>query len=209
MAMRFSLKGISSLIEESLGEPDTGDEWLETRYQEDTPIIGHTNPYYKAFYLIAKKYKPKLTVELGSWRATAAAHIAAGYPSGQVVTIDIHREDQIAQQKTIRAALHYPNLVYINQWSWDAAEEVAGYGPIDILFMDAWHRRDYLEREWRLYEPLLNTKALVIMDGLNFLDTVGGNVVEFWDELEGEKLVDGRIHRPNIPMGFLKTTRKL
>jgi len=136
----FNVKSIQNLITEALKEQPTGDDWLDSRYQEQIHWVGHTQPYYRLFYLLAKEFKPALTVELGSWQATGAAHFAAGNPDGQVITIDIHREDKDAQQRAIEAASHYPNLQYLNRWTWDAIDYVRDLNtPIDFLFIDAWH----------------------------------------------------------------------
>jgi predicted O-methyltransferase YrrM len=95
----FTLDHIQELIEQSLLEQPTGNAFLDARYEEQISIIGHTNPYYRLFYLIAQSLKPAFVVELGSWQGTAAAHFALGWPESRVVTIDIHREDKAAQQR--------------------------------------------------------------------------------------------------------------
>lgn len=204
--MNFELSDIQRLIDQCLKEEPTGDDFIDKRYQEQVGIIGHTNPYYKLFFLIAQELRPKLVVELGSWQGTGAAHFAAGDMNCNVITVDIHKDDKEAQRRTIEAAVHYDNLTYVNQWTWDAVsavkERVSFFGPIDVLFIDAWHRYDYAMREWELYSPLLNSPALVICDDIteafNF-----EKMLSFWDELPGEKFLNDQIHYP-IPMGFLK-----
>lgn len=198
----FDLNVIKFLIEQSLKEEPTGDDWLDSRYNEQVHWIGHTNPYYKTFYLIAKELKPELVVELGSWQATAAAHFAAGNPEGQVVTIDIHREDRNAQMRTIEAAGHYSNLTYLNRWSWDAIDFFKNLNqPINILFIDAWHDYQYAKKEWDLYSKLLSNPALVICDDITTAYNFEG-MVKFWEEMPEPKFLDSRIH-PGIPLGFI------
>lgn len=210
--MKYSLKKIKALIEEAKDEPLTGDAWLDERYAEDIPIIGHTNPYYILFFLIAEQYKPKCVVELGSWRATAAAHFAAANPETLVITIDIHKDDKVAQQKAIEAAAQYSNLYYVNAWTWDAvpavldimkAWEVAG---IEILFIDAWHKYEYVQREWELYMPLLSKNALVIADDVFDAPGATEGMVKFWNEIgPWDRFVNADMH-PGIPMGFMSYT---
>lgn len=203
----FTLAQLQRLIEQSLLEEPTGNAFLDARYQEQVSIIGHTNPYYRLFYLIAQALKPSFVVELGSWQATAAAHFAIGNPASQVVTIDIHREDKVAQQRCYEAEAACGNLTYINAWSWDAVDQVKAMDqPIDILYVDAWHDRQYTTREWELYSPLLSSPALVIGDDIT-ADFHFEGMREWWDELPGEKILDPRLH-PGIPMGFLKFVRK-
>ena len=118
----------------------TDNPFLDSRYDWYTQLVGHTNPYYRLFHLIAREYKPGLVVELGSYRATAAAHFALGNPAGQVVTIDIHKDAQQVGDKAmcIETCNQIANLQYINKWTWDAVGDVRAYNqPIDVLFVDA------------------------------------------------------------------------
>lgn len=201
--MKFNLSDIRRLIKKSLLEEPTGHAYLDTVYNEQVSIIGHTNPYYRLFYLIAKELKPNFIVELGSWRAIAAAHFALGNPDSDVVTVDIHREDKIAQQICIDAANSIENLSYINQWSWDAVDVIRALEKrINILFIDAWHDYQYAKREWDLYSPLLSSPALVICDDITAAYNFDG-MLKFWDELPGEKFLDHRVH-PGVPIGFVK-----
>lgn len=198
----FNIKDIQALVEQSLLEEPTGDSWLDSRYNEQVHWVGHTQPYYRAFYLIAQKLKPGLVVELGSWQATAAAHFAAGNPEGQVVTIDIHREDRNAQMRTIEAAGHYANLTYLNRWSWDAIDFFRNLAqPINILFIDAWHDYQYAKKEWDLYSKLLSNPALVICDDITTAHNFEG-MLDFWNEMPEPKFLDSRPH-PGIPLGFV------
>jgi len=197
------------MIKKAMTEPDTGDAWLDERYLADIPVIGHTNCYYKLLYAIAKKYKPGLTVELGSYWGTAAAHFAAGNPGGKVLTIDIHREDKVAQKLSQEADAHYDNLKYINGWTWDdhVIERVkAEQKPIDILFMDAWHTYEHHMTEKGLYFPLLADEALVIVDDVFESKDTTKDMVLFWDELKGKRFITTDIHGW-ISVGFLRHLR--
>lgn len=185
------------------------DPWLDVRRQEDVPIIGHTQPYYNLFYYIAKVYSPRFVVELGSYRGTAAAHFAAGCRRADVVTIDIHREDKVAQVKAIEAADHWVNMIYLNGWTWDVhvvSTIAARPYPIDILYIDAWHEYEYVRREWDLYSPLLADVALVICDDIMDVEGATKDMLRFWDELDYDKFIDTRPHC-GIPMGFLRYVR--
>lgn len=211
--MKVDLDIVKQLIPLAAEEKPTGDQWLDNRYQEDVPIIGHTNPYYKLFFMIARTLEPKLTVELGSYRATAAAHFASGYLAGAVYTVDIHREDKVAQAKSIEAAGHYSNLEYINGWTWDShvvfqIGSAAADTPIDLLYIDAWHRYDYAMMEWELYSPMLADEALVICDDIFNAPGATERMVEFWADLTSgrECFLSADLH-PGIPMGFMRFLR--
>jgi predicted O-methyltransferase YrrM len=209
----FELDDIKEIIEQALKEELTGDTWYDSRYREQVHYVGHTQPYYLAFYLIAKALKPKFTVELGTWQATASASLAFGHPGGQVITIDIHKDgDDKAVERTLEAVGHLPNLTYINKWTWDAVEDIkAVKKPIDILYIDAWHDYQYVSRERELYFPLLADTALVIADDILPDDpSIGYGMQRFWKEIsEGRSaFLDTRPH-PGVPMGFLKFEREL
>lgn len=199
----FAITDIQRLIEQCLLEEPTGDAWLDARYVEQVGIIGHTNPYYRLFWLIARELKPEFVVELGSWQATASSHFAVGNPDSRVLTVDIHREDKAAQQRCYEAAARLSNLTYINGWSWDVVDQVRAVGqPISILFIDAWHDGTKVRLEWELYSPLLADVALVICDDITAAYNFEG-MIDFWNDLLGEKVLDNRIH-PGVPMGFVK-----
>lgn len=208
--MKFTLTEVKKLVKEAAAEDvSTGNEYLDNIYEVEVPkIIGHTSPYYIMWYLLAETLKPSLVVELGSWRAFGAAHFAVGNSKGKVVTIDIHKDSQPCHEKAVEVAGHFDNLDFIHKWTWDAAQDVAKYGPIDILFIDAWHEYEYVMREWKLYEPLLADEALVICDDL--FDSAGTTIdmVKFWTEIsEGyDKFVDTSLHG-GIPMGYFHYKR--
>jgi len=203
----FTISDISRLADYSLLEAGTGNAWLDARYQEQVLIIGHTNPYYRLFFTLAQTLKPEFVVELGSWQATAAAHFALGNPDSTVITIDIHKDDKDAQRRSIEAADYIPNLTYINAWTWDAIDTVRLVDkPINIFYIDAWHDYEYVKREWDLYSPLLSSPALVICDDITTAHNFGG-MIQFWEELPGEKFLNSEIH-PGIPVGFLRFTRE-
>jgi len=213
--INFILEEIKQLCILSLKEEPTGNDWLDSRYNEQIHFVGHTQPYYRTFYLIAQALKPGLTVELGSWQGTAAAHFAVGNPGGHVVTIDIHREDKDAQQRTLEVAQHLQNVTYLNAWTipgfasdWNTVNQVKACGkPIDILFIDAWHEYQYASKERDLYFPLLADVALVICDDINDQGGAMPGMGRFWDEMESyENFVDTDIHK-GVPMGFLKYER--
>lgn len=207
--MKVNLEAIEQQVESNEYNRPTGDVWLDSRINEDIPIIGHTQPYYRLFHWIARTHKPRLSVELGSWRATAACSIASGNPDGRVITIDIHREDKVAQQKCREAVLAYHNLEYINGWTWDdwVVKRVRDVGvPIDMLFIDAWHWREYVEREWSLYVPMMAREGLIICDDIFNDPSVTVGMREFWDELKYDKFENSGIH-PGIPMGFVAYVR--
>jgi len=216
--MQFDMDRVKELVEVALTEPSTGDAWLDARYQEDVPIIGHTNPYYKFFYLVAREFKPSFSVELGTYRGVAAGHLGVGNPDGVVYTIDWHRDsvDKVHQKCAIAMDGHYSNVHYLNGCSWDDAmvfqvAAMADVCPIDILFIDAWHWYEHAIREWNLYRPLLADEALVVCDDIFDNPTSTKDMAKFWGEVrDGYENFEhvGMLHQYHIPMGFVRFIRK-
>lgn len=199
----MNLGEIKELIEKALLEEPTGNDFIDARYYEQLKWQRDTLPYYKLFYLISQTYKPNFVVELGSYQGTAAAHFAAGNPMGDVITIDIHREDKEAQKRVLEAEEHFPNLTYLNMWTWEAVPLISSLEKkIDILFIDAWHDYEHCKTDWDCFAPFLNDGALIILDDV--LDNAGTfeGMEKFWEEVPYEKFLDTRLHR-NIPMGFV------
>lgn len=189
------------------------DPWLKNRRDDYAHLVGHDNPYYLAFYHLAQELEPKLSVELGTYRGDASAHLAAGYPQGLVLTVDIHREDKDAQQRAIQAASQYENLEYLNGWTWDAhivfqISSAAADTPIDLLFIDAWHDYQYAIREWEIYQPMLADEALVICDDIVDADGTMTDMTRFWVEISNdyERFLDKGVHS-GVPMGFFRYIR--
>jgi predicted O-methyltransferase YrrM len=196
---------LEELIAEGLKEELSGDSWLDSRYNEQPQLT----PYYNLFRILGEQLEPSFIVELGSYQGTAAAHFAYGAKDAIVVTIDSHECGQIHDEikKTVEAANHYPNLHYIHKWTRDAGPDVQKLSQgrtIDILYVDAGHEAENIQREWVVYEPMLSDEALVIFD-----DVQGGfpGVVHFWNETKGRKILDTKLHS-GIPMGFLIFERK-
>ena len=208
-----SLARVKDLIDETLAEGglDVGGSFLQELRDESKSIVGHDQPYYSLFYRLSDWFRPSLVVELGSWRAYAAAHFAEPVPDCQVITIDIHKDDEVAMLRTIMVASEMENVTYLREWTWDAGQIVEDFMKsrnisIDILYIDAWHEYKYVKREWEVYEPLLSDEALVIMDDLFDAPGCSEGMVQFWDEVPYPKFTNGVVH-PGVPMGFVHYKR--
>lgn len=209
--INFTLADIQRLINSPDTYTPTRDPFVDGRYDAHIATFGHPRRYYRLFYRIAALLKPGLTVELGGWQGTGAAHLAAGCPAGMVVSIDHHSDpgDDDNQIEMYQAVGQYRNLNYFQGWTWDVAPQVAALGlPIDILFIDGWHHYDKAMRDWQTYEPLLGETALVICDDImpDSGTTING-MLDFWADLPGAKLLD-KTMAERIPMGFVKYVRQ-
>lgn len=208
--MNFSLHDVHRIA--STYDPDqpTGDPFLDARYRTQIEKFGHPTAYWRLFYHLMRELKPAFSVELGAWQATNAAHIAAGYEFGDVVTIDHHGDpgDEENKALAVEAADHYPNLHYIQGWTWDVVEEVGSWGmTIDVLFIDSWHHYDKAMRDWDAYRPLLSSPALVVCDDILNCDPTLYRMEEFWAEVSRGReafLASGIEIHHGYPMGFMR-----
>jgi len=229
----FTLDYVKHIIDYSVDVGPTGYPFIDNRYQAHIDKFNEPFPYYRLFFHLAQKLEPQLTVELGGWQGTAAAHFAQGYLNGRVITIDHHTDlgDDLNIIKMEEAEKHYTNLVYVQGWTrGDLAESqkgkhdpILGDAPnayplvkdyvkankvgIDILFIDSWHNYDEAMADWNAYKPLLSDLALVICDDISSKSepTIVG-MWEFWEEMTGERFLEDRMHI-GVPMGFMRYER--
>jgi predicted O-methyltransferase YrrM len=191
------LAHIKELIPIAKQKLPTGDVWLDTRFQD----LQH--PYYKLFYLMAQIFSPRLIVELGTDRATGAAHFAAGYPNGIVITIDTHLGMGVEQDKTREVLIQYSNVQYINgdTCSRKTLARVGEFAPVDMLFIDSLHSGDHARKEYDFYSPLLANDAIVICHDIEDAPGYTTGMVKFWNGLPEPKFLASGLH--NMPMGFV------
>jgi predicted O-methyltransferase YrrM len=203
----FTLNDIILLVK-TFSEAPTRDDFIDKRYDLHKEKFGSYLRYYRLFYHLAKWLEPELVVELGGWQGTAAAHFASGYSKAQVITIDHLSDpgDDLNKIKMLEATAQYPNLIYLQGWTWDMYQVVAAQNrPIDLLFIDSWHDYEHAMRDWNDYKPLLASPALVICD-----DIIGGygavisGMLDFWNDLPGEKWLEPATLNPGYPMGFMR-----
>ena len=206
----FTITSLKKFVTENQTYEPTGIEFLDAKHEWYKNLVGHDVPYYPLFFKLAKKLKPNFVVELGSFRGHAAANWAMGNPDSTVITIDTHNDpgQDKEQAEVIEAVRKLPNLNYINDWTWEAAPEVASYKKtIDVLYIDAWHREDLVIKEWETYSPLLSNKALVICDDLFNAGGEFERMEEWFADFKYPKFINDAVHT-GIPMGFMLYTRK-
>lgn len=206
----WNTESIKKLISDQSTYDPTGNRFLDQRYANRTDEF----EYHRLFYQISKILKPKLFVELGGYEGTCAAHVAVGNPDCISVSIDHHSDpgDDQNKQRMIECTSTFPNMRYIQGWTWNVANKVASMGKIDFLFIDSWHHYDKAIQDWKIYSPLLADNSLVVCD-----DIVHGKhdeepiwrMDDFFDTLPGEKFLSKK-KRPHkgYPMGFLKFKRR-
>lgn len=149
------------------------------------------SPYYRFFYLYAKRFQPGLSVELGVCGGGGSLHLAMA--GGQVVGVDITYEEYWDNVRWL--AKHYPNLQLFEGDSLVLAPQIyAAYGKIDFLFIDTTHTYDQTMAEYDTYRPYLNKGSIICLD-----DLYREGMIKAWDEIPGQKVRLDFLHPQQSP----------
>ncbi len=148
---------------------------------------GPDNPYdyYRFLHQVARKYKPALTLEIGTNRGVSAAALATGHPAGQVVTVDINPQSALDVQ-----AMPLPNVQAVTcdsfNFDWKALK---GDAPIDLLYIDGDHTFHRAYTEYYMYRKFMRTGGIIVVD-----DILYPEVQRMWNAIPDEKVEVHRAH---------------
>jgi predicted O-methyltransferase YrrM len=138
------------------------------------PYLDGLNPqprrsaFYRFLYFLVAAWRPEVSVELGVETGRGTAHLAAGYPSGQVIGVD----------PVIHGAMHatlqpYDNVRVIPASS-DNEQVLQQFQArsVDICFIDSLHDGDYTLHEMRLWTPKMKAGGLFLFDDLTLNESM-------------------------------------
>lgn len=145
----------------------------------------HYEPYYHLMYLLSKKLKGQLAVELGVETGRASTALALG--GMNVIGVDHTHHDKIN-----RVIETYPNFVFSETDSMPIPKIIQGK-KIALLHVDTEHTYPQAKEEFNAYKPFLIDKAIVLFDDLHAMED---EVLRFFEELPYEKIQDDRLHNP-------------
>ena len=139
--------------------------------ENDTGISKNGAHYCRFLYMLTKTLKPKVCLEIGTWKGMSSACLAAGNPEGKVFTSDITEQsyDKICA---------LPNVVK-KIGVFDPAE----VGGIDVLFIDAEHEEKATREHFEKWFDFLNKGAIVMFDDIFLNDSMRS----FWKSIKREK----------------------
>ncbi len=92
--------------------------------------------YYRFLYLLARRLKPRLSIELGVWNGLGSHHMCMGHQSGVVVGVD-HNNPKFDFVFT------NSNFHFLHMDTAAMGDEIKAmhdvFGPIDLVFQDSSH----------------------------------------------------------------------
>lgn len=158
------------------------------------------HPYYGFFKNLSRYinnqqngFRGNGMLEIGCWRGCLAAHICEYEHSGTIlVGIDInpvnysHRNFVLIQDDATK-----PNIA-------DQVKSVADcFGGFFAVFQDSSHHYAASKKEWELYSPLVRPGGIWVADDITpafKLPQEEKGMVDYWDELPGEKKLFDDLH---------------
>lgn len=170
----------------------------DSPFQPDVPYssmfllkaVSYLTPHYTFMYLIAKEFKPKLTVEIGTEWGIGATYLSLGNPEGDVCTIDPAPEPrEILMGYSFYKDLKNIEIITAN------SQDVPGRfqdESIDLLYIDGDHRYEYEKKDYELYLPKVKKGGLIMIDDIR--SDPGAEQV--WEEVKETKLELSDIVRP-------------
>ena len=145
----------------------------------------HSN-HYEFLYLLTYLVKPKLVVELGTYKGLSMLYMMEGYPKAIFYTVDINPDAGVfLENKMI-------NRIFGD--SVECADQIPN--DIDILFDDTDHEYDTLKNEFKTYLPKMKKGGIVLFDDVN--DKLCPGAKKWWKELD----YPTKINFPKIHLGY-------
>lgn len=181
-----TLAGLEMIARAIAACPDNRPGWL----REMPSASDSTALYYRFLWAIAAAWKPDLSIEIGTYKAVSAAHLASGHPGGLVVTVD---NDSLAVETAwmISRDHNLANLIPIHEDSARAVRLLRGLARrADILFVDGLHNFDQCYGEYEMYRPLVADGGLILFDDIH----VSREMEAAWRRVLDPKIELGLLH---------------
>jgi predicted O-methyltransferase YrrM len=141
--------------------------------------------YYRFLRELTRTMKPRLSVEIGTYVGTGAAHLADGYPEGAVVTIDCNEG-----ARGMADALNIVNLCAVHGDSAQSVKMFRATHPIDILFIDGAHTFNNCYGEYVMYRPFVRDGGVILFDDIEY----GRQMEVAWKYIPDPKIALKRLH---------------
>ena len=165
--------------------PDDRPEWLKLLPSAMEEGITQFGRYYRFFWELAKRWKPGASLEIGTYKGSSIAHLAAGNPAGKCVTLDIELD-----ATKIANDMKLANLLAITGDSGLSVDRCKILAPYDILFIDGLHDFNHCYGEYVLYRPLVKHGGFIFFDDIH----VHREMEVAWEYIIDEKYEMNNLH---------------
>jgi len=143
------------LVEDAKQAPFVGD------YEELNP---DENLYLKYLWTLAKRIKPRLMVEYGTWKGLSALHLAEGNPEGKVITMEnLSLAKKLGIPNPLRKDYIRPNITYLIQDCLTPND----LRNIELLFIDGMHGEN-VEHEYEFWLPKMASNGVILFDDIKY-----------------------------------------
>ena len=177
-----TLAELVRLARELPSMPDTRPQWLKPLVDE--PI--ERTLYYRFLFEYAKRRRPAVMIETGTFRGHSAAHLAAGNPEGRVVTID-HDPEAAARVR----AMNLANVTPVTGDSLAVFHNVRDLVPeVDLLFLDSSMKFPHAHEEREAYSTLVRPGCPILLDDI----FINPDMEKTWSLVPPEKAEANGLH---------------
>lgn len=134
--------------------------------------------YADLLYQLSNHYRPKRMLEFGTSLGIGTICLAAGNPTGSVVSVDACGETHKLAQTNI-SAFRLSNVRLINA-TFSAFLEAHRAEDFDLIFIDGHHQGDALKNYVRLLLPFSNENTIFVLDDIRW----SKDMLDAWNELK-------------------------
>ena len=139
--------------------------------------------YGRFLFRLAKHLHAKTVVELGTCFGITTSYFATSGNNVNVVTVEGDKQ-VLDIAKTVWEKQH---LNSIRSYSFDLNKNLSGLfstlGAIDLLFIDANHRKEAMIRYYNQSKPFLHEKSVVVFDDINWSE----DTAVAWNHIKADK----------------------
>lgn len=134
--------------------------------------------YADLLYQLSNHYRPKRMLEFGTSLGIGTICLAAGNPTGSVVSVDACGETHKLAQTNI-SAFRLSNVRLINA-TFSAFLEAHRAEDFDLIFIDGHHQGDALKKYVRQLLPFSNENTIFVLDDIRW----SKDMLDAWNELK-------------------------
>jgi len=169
---------------DKLSMPAEDDPFSWYTAARDEPI--ERTLYYRFLFEYAKRRRPAVMIETGTFRGHSAAHLAAGNPEGRVVTID-HDPEAAARVR----AMNLANVTPVTGDSLAVFHNVRDLVPeVDLLFLDSSMKFPHAHEEREAYSTLVRPGCPILLDDI----FINPDMEKTWSLVPPEKAEANGLH---------------